>query len=78
MLGPIEIGNHVKIGAGSIVLRDVPDNCTVVGNPGRVVRRLKPAPAVDLNQTDLPDPMLESISTLRDRIDKLEQEHKDP
>ena len=44
VLGPIEIGDHVKIGAGSIVLKNVPDNCTVVGNPGRVVKRMMPAP----------------------------------
>ena len=74
VLGPIVIGDHVKIGAGSIVLKNVPDNCTVVGNPGRVVKRMMPAPEVDLNQTDLPDPMLDRISTLQQRVDKLEQE----
>ena len=72
-----KIGDHVKIGAGSIVLKNVPDNCTVVGNPGRVVKRLAPAPEVDLNQTDLPDPMLESLSTLRERVDKLEKDQKE-
>jgi serine O-acetyltransferase len=39
VLGSIRIGNNVKIGAGSVVLKDVPDNCTVVGVPGRVVVR---------------------------------------
>ena len=72
VLGPITIGDHVKVGAGSIVLKDVPKDCTVVGNPGRIVRRSAPAPQVDLNQTDLPDPVLESISTLAERMDKLE------
>ena len=72
VLGPITIGDHTKIGAGAIVLRDVPGNCTVVGNPGRIVRRSKPAPLVDLNQTDLPDPVLETIATLTKRMERLE------
>ena len=76
VLGPITIGNHVKIGAGSIVLKDVPDNCTVVGNPGRIVHRKVPVPEVDLNQTDLPDPMLERISTLDRRMEELEKKQK--
>lgn len=39
ILGNIEIGNNVKIGAGSIVVKDVPDNCVVVGNPARIIRK---------------------------------------
>lgn len=38
VFGGIRVGNHVVIGAGSVVRRDVPDNCTVVGNPARIVR----------------------------------------
>ena len=76
VLGPITIGDHVKIGAGAVVLKDVPDNCTVVGNPGRVVRRSTPAPEVDLNQVDLPDPMLERLSELGNRMEKLEDDLK--
>jgi serine O-acetyltransferase len=45
--GPIHIGNNVTIGAGSIVLKDVPDNCTIVGNPARIIR--KNGEKVDLN-----------------------------
>ncbi len=74
ILGPITIGSHVKVGAGAIVLRDVPDNCTVVGNPGRIVRRSAPPPDVDLNQVDLPDPMLDNMTALKQRMDRLEQE----
>ena len=37
--GPIKIGNNVVIGAGSVVTKSVPDNCTVVGNPARIIRR---------------------------------------
>jgi serine O-acetyltransferase len=38
-LGDVHIGNNVKIGAGSVVLNDILDNCTVVGNPARIVRK---------------------------------------
>ena len=39
VLGGVHIGNNVKIGAGSVVLKDIPDNCTVVGNPARIVKK---------------------------------------
>ena len=76
VLGPITIGDHVKIGAGAVVLKSVPANCTVVGNPGRVVRRSAPAPDVDLNQVDLPDPMLDNMTALKNRMEKLEGDIK--
>lgn len=56
VLGSFTIGDNSKIGAGSVVLKEVPPNSTVVGIPGKVVeRRSKMAPQVELNQTDLPD-----------------------
>lgn len=73
VLGPITIGDHSKIGAGSIVLKDVPPECTVVGNPGRIVKRKQPAPAVDLDHGNLPDPMLEKMQTLYTRLTHMEQ-----
>ena len=39
LLGSIEIGNNVKIGANSVVLKNIPDGCTVVGTEGRIVKR---------------------------------------
>lgn len=74
VLGPIVIGNNVKIGAGSIVLKNVPDNCTVVGNPGRIVEKKAPQPAdgVDLDQVNLPDPMLDRMEALVKRLSVLE------
>jgi putative colanic acid biosynthesis acetyltransferase WcaB len=42
IIGPIKIGNNVQIGAGSVVVKDIPDNCIVVGNPARVVRSFNP------------------------------------
>ena len=73
VLGPIVIGNHVKIGAGAIVLKDVPDRCTVVGNPGRIVRGPALRPDIDLNHGDLLDPMLEKVEAIEDKLEQLEQ-----
>ena len=73
VLGPITIGDRSKVGAGSIVLKDVPPDCTVVGNPGRIVRRNTPAPAVDLDHGNLPDPMLEKLQALYTRLSHMEQ-----
>lgn len=39
VIGNIRIGNNVKIGANAVVLEDVPDNCTVVGVPGKIIKR---------------------------------------
>lgn len=73
VLGPINVGDNSLIGAGAIVLKDVPPNCTVVGNPGRIVKKKEPK-KIDLDQTNLPDPMLEHISTIHQRIDKIESD----
>ncbi|MBS3898587.1 MAG: serine O-acetyltransferase [Dethiobacter sp.] len=72
ILGPIVIGDYAKIGAGSVVLNNVPANTTVVGVPGRVViydgERI---PSVDLNHEDLPDPVAEMLHCLQKQIDDL-------
>lgn len=73
VLGPITVGNHSKIGAAAVVLKDVPDHCTVVGNPGRVVRKKQPKEDVDLDQVNLPDPMLERMEALVKRLTALEE-----
>ena len=77
VLGPIVIGDHVKIGAGAIVLRDVPDRCTVVGNPGRIVRGPAVRPEIDLDHGDLPDPMLEKVEEIEGKLEQLEQQEMD-
>lgn len=71
VLGPFKVGNDVKIGAGSVVLKEVPDGCTVVGIPGTIVRR-NGKPTSDLNQTDLPDPVAVELECLRRRVVELE------
>lgn len=73
VLGNIQIGNNVRIGAGSVVLREVPSDCTVVGVPGRVVYRS--GERVDpLEHGKLPDSEAMAIRALVDRIDALENE----
>ncbi len=66
VLGSFTIGENSKIGAGSVVLEEVPPNCTVVGVPGRVIKRDNVSiPRETLDQTDLPDPVLEDINVLK-------------
>ena len=66
VLGSFTIGDNSKIGAGSVVLSEVPPKSTVVGVPGRVVRRNNLAlPQESMNQTDLPDPVKEEIANLQ-------------
>ena len=68
VLGGIRIGDNVKVGANAVVLRSVPPNSTVVGNPGRIVKydgeRL---PEATMDHTNIPDPIAE-------RFDAMEQE----
>jgi len=73
VLGPITLGENAKIAAGSVVLRDIPPNCTAVGVPARVVKRN--GRRVDLlDQTDTPDPVAQEICQLRRRLYRLERE----
>ncbi|HHU74360.1 MAG TPA: serine O-acetyltransferase [Clostridiales bacterium] len=91
VLGSFTIGENSKIGAGSVVLTEVPPNSTVVGVPGRVVKRDNvKIPREDLDQVHLPDPVLNEISALKkenaylkekvaklfDRLDELENKRK--
>ena len=66
VIGSFTIGENSKIGAGSVVLEEVPPNCTVVGVPGRIVRRDdKKVPREELDQVHLPDPVLNDIRELQ-------------
>jgi serine O-acetyltransferase len=71
VLGPVVIGDFVKIGAGSVVLKDVPPHSTIVGVPGRIVRQYGEK-YNDLDQK-LPDPILEEFARLNNRIIALEE-----
>ena len=72
VLGSIAIGNNVKIGAGSVVIHPVPDNATVVGIPGKVVRFNVCRPGSQLEHGDLPDPEGQAIADLIARVEELE------
>ncbi|MDI6604433.1 MAG: serine O-acetyltransferase [Thermoanaerobacteraceae bacterium] len=77
VLGPIIIGENSKIGAGAVVLHNVPPNCTVVGVPGHCVKRenikiKKIRPYVDLEHGKLPDPIEDELDGIRERLKKLE------
>ena len=65
VLGSFKIGDNSKIGAGSVVLEEVPPNSTVVGVPGRVVKRNNQLlPQEELDQVNLPDPIKEDLGSL--------------
>lgn len=80
VLGNIRIGNHVKIGGGSVVIHPVPDDCTVVGVPAEIVRISGKKPdEIDLDHGDLPDPVKElqsKVKLLQKEIEQLEAYHK--
>ncbi|MEG0228086.1 MAG: serine O-acetyltransferase EpsC, partial [Lachnospiraceae bacterium] len=66
VIGSFTIGENSKIGAGSVVLEEVPPNCTVVGVPGRIVRMgNQKVPRMDMDQIHLPDPVLSDIQELQ-------------
>jgi serine O-acetyltransferase len=76
ILGAITVGDHSKIGAGSVVVTEVPPHSTVVGVPGRVVQRSgeKIIQTIDLDHHDLPDPEAKAINDLADKVRELERE----
>lgn len=71
VLGNITIGNNVKIGAGSVVVHSVPDDSTVVGIPGRIVKA-RGQIADDLEHGVLPDPQGQDLENMTQRIDQME------
>ena len=72
VLGSITVGENSKIGAGSVVLKEVPAHSTVVGIPGKVVITNGVKVKDKLNHQDLPDPLMEKCDTLEMRIKQLE------
>ncbi len=72
ILGPFTVGDNARIAANSVVLREVPENATVVGVPGRVVR----ISGEKLDHIHTPDPVMLEIEQLRSRIEELEQKLK--
>ncbi len=73
ILGPIYVGNHARVAANAVVLRDVPENSTVVGVPGHVVR----INGEKLDHVHTPDPVALELQELRSRIEQLEKQQKE-
>jgi serine O-acetyltransferase len=74
LLGPVTVGRNAKVGANTVVIEDVPDHTTVVGNPGHPVRvEGRRVEGPDTDWIHLPDPIAEAIKELSDRIAELER-----
>lgn len=73
VLGPFKVGDRAKIAAGSVVLTEIPPDCTAVGAPARIVRRGGERPA-DLDQVHIPDPVSQELCKLHAEIDKLKKD----
>lgn len=78
ILGPFKIGDCSKVGANSVVLKEVEEDCTVVGVPGKVVRKNNQKvadvkPVIDLDHTKSPDPIEEQLNELVLKISILEK-----
>jgi len=79
VLGSFKVGDNVRIGAGSVVLREVPPNCTVVGVPGRIVVKdgvnlnKDRINEIDLQHNNLPDPVQEMLLCLQKQVHRLEE-----
>ena len=67
VLGPVFIGDNARVGAGSVVLRNLPANCTAVGVPAEAI-----VPSDDLDQQDLPDVTAQRLTELDRRISAIE------
>ncbi|MBM4244481.1 MAG: serine O-acetyltransferase [Deltaproteobacteria bacterium] len=79
VLGPITVGRHSRVGAGSVVVQSVPPHSTVVGVPGRVVNEsprdsATGAPLLSLEHGELPDPVVRTLNTMAEQIHRLEQQ----
>lgn len=78
ILGNITIGDNVNIGANAVVIRNVPANSTVVGVPGRMAKREgERVPGINLDHTNLPDPIAERLEKLQHEIDLIEEHLED-
>jgi serine O-acetyltransferase len=73
ILGNVSIANGARIGAGSVVIKDVPESMIVVGVPARPMQPEKPRALIDLEHGDLPDPIAQVTRGLLERIEVLEK-----
>ena len=78
VLGPFKVGNNVKIAANAVVLNEIPDNCTAVGVPARVVKkngaRIKGHTVTqDIDQIHIPDPVSQELCRMRAELDRMKK-----
>jgi serine O-acetyltransferase len=78
VLGPVTVGRHSRVGAGSVLVTSVPPHSTVVGIPGKVVKvEAKHTPTgkaiIDLNAADLPDPVQRALTSALEQVEQLEK-----
>lgn len=71
ILGPFKVGDNAKIGSNSVVVKEVPENATVVGIPGRIVTESKKS---DFDHSNLPDPVAKAIECIIERVVGMEKE----
>ena len=77
ILGDITVGDNVNIGANAVVIRNVPANSTVVGIPGRIAKKEgKKVMGINLDHTNLPDPLTDRLENLQHEIDVIEKDLK--
>ncbi len=78
ILGPFTVGNNVKIAANAVVLSAIPDNCTAVGVPARIVRmngkKVNQNVTKDIDQIHIPDPVSQEICRLHAEVNALKKE----
>ncbi len=77
ILGPFKVGDNSKIAANAVVLEEIPENCTAVGVPARIVRRDGRKLCNDMDQVHIPDPVSQELCKLRQRIEHLESRLQD-
>ena len=80
VLGAINLGNNVRVGANSVVVKDVPACCTVIGIPGKIIQpkgvKIQNPQGIDLDHHLIPDPVGRAISCMLERLDKLEEDQQ--
>ena len=74
VLGPFRIGDGTKIAANAVVLTEIPENCTAVGIPAKVVKKQGVKVENDLDQIHIPDPVAQELRRLEDKMAALEKE----
>lgn len=73
ILGAITLGERCRVGANAVVTRDVPEFCTAVGNPGKIVKGMNKSPIYGLPYSANPDPVGEAIAALTNEVNELKR-----